>query len=140
MKSMLVLGTYTNPPYHPLAGVDEILKGLFGRDFKIRFTEDAGELKTLSPDTDLFISYYDVWRQSVPGADALERYVLEGGRMLALHNGIALQSDERLMKLLGGEFTHHPPQEVIRFYPAKGGLLDGCEPACGGCFQDRGYR
>jgi len=46
---------------------------------------------------------------------AIERYVSSGGALLALHSGLAYQSDGIYRRMLRGWFLHHPEQKTVRY-------------------------
>ncbi len=131
MAKILLFGTYTNAPYHPLKGVDAILTDLLSPRFQVEATEDPDAFLSLSdPGYHLVISYADLWDHPVPDkcASALAAYIRSGGGLLALHNGISLQADPRLEDILGGKFTHHPPKCMLTFTPSEGSLLSAVPP------------
>lgn len=126
MKRILVLGMYGDAMYHPLTGVDEYLKRILP-EYEFVITDDVWELCNVST-YDGFISYWDDWNNKIPdsAADALETYVQQGGKMLALHNGISLQLQEKLKVMMGGKFLTHPAQEEITFVLKECELTEGC--------------
>lgn len=127
LKAML-LGTYVNPPYHPLRGIDTLLSFLLSDTFSLEITDQPDDLQKLSSEYRLVLSYLDQWDTPIPDADAdaLVRFVQEGGGLLVIHNGISLQADLRLLEMMGGKFTHHPPQEPITFQALPGSFLSDC--------------
>lgn len=46
---------------------------------------------------------------------AIEQYVASGGALLALHSGLAYQSDGIYRRMLRGWFLHHPAQKTVRY-------------------------
>lgn len=126
MKRILVLGMYENAMYHPMTGVDEYLKKCLPQ-LEFVFTDDVWELCNVES-YDGFISYWDDWNNRIPDAasEALHDYVQQGGKMLALHNGISLQLQEKLKVMMGGKFLTHPAQEEITFVLKEGELTEGC--------------
>ncbi|MBQ8823022.1 MAG: ThuA domain-containing protein [Lachnospiraceae bacterium] len=126
MKRILVLGMYEDAMYHPMAGVDDFLKKYLPQ-FEFVFTDDVWELCNVSG-YDGFISYWDDWNNKIPDAasEALQDYVLQGGKMLVLHNGISLQLQEKLKVMMGGKFLTHPAQEEIVFKLKPCALTEGC--------------
>lgn len=129
MKKSLLLGTYVNPPYHPLTGIDTLLTKLLGDAFSVESTDNPDAFQKLSAETDLVISYLDDWSSPIPerDAEALTQYVSEGGGLLVIHNGISLQQSPDLACLIGGRFSHHPAQEPVTFQSIPGTFLEGCE-------------
>lgn len=126
MKRILVLGMYEDAMYHPLTGVDEYLKRILP-EYEFVITDDVWELCNVSTYAG-FISYWDDWNNKIPdgAADALFDYVQQGGKVLALHNGISLQLQEKLKVMLGGKFLTHPAQEEITFVLEECELTEGC--------------
>lgn len=126
MKKAIILGTWHNAPYHPFQGVDIILSDLLKDRFEVTLTDQLSDLLTLRQrGYDLFISYLDAFDQILPGeyAEAILAFVREGGGLLCLHNGISLQTDERMFRLIGGKFLNHPPQTEITFETVPAGIL-----------------
>ncbi len=118
MKKALLLGDRV-APYHPVTGVDEVLKGIYDGVFDITLEEDYGNL-TLErlKQYDMVISYCDRWREkgTKTAAAALVSYVADGGNLLALHNGLVMGSSSyELALLLGARFLGHPSQVLIDY-------------------------
>lgn len=127
---VLVLGTYVNPPYHPMTGVDARLKEILS-GAELIFTDDLSQLSRLRTEHfDAVVSYLDIWFEDVADGPAQElaRYVEAGGGLLVLHSGICLARNPLLPPVIGGAFTEHPAQETVTFHPMAGGLLSGIEP------------
>ncbi len=124
---VLALGTRINAPYHPFgdreARFAEILQGICGTEC----TDDAGRLKELSSFRGV-LCYLDEWKIPVAPecARGLVRFVQEGGGLMLLHNGICIQSDPEIEKMIGGRFLNHPRQEEIAFVPV--GFFAGRTP------------
>jgi type 1 glutamine amidotransferase len=54
-------------------------------------------------------------------------YVRQGKGLLAIHSGTADYREAMILRgLLGGVFTHHPPQCPVTVIPQKGHPLTGC--------------
>lgn len=126
MKKILVFGMYERAMYHPLTGVDEYLKNTMpGMEFT--FTEQILDLCNVGK-YDGVISYWDDWNEPIPeeAAVALYQYVEKGGVLLLLHNGISIQLQESLEKMVGGRFLTHPEQEEITFLVKESVLTDEC--------------
>ena len=60
-------------------------------------------------------------------AYAFEQFVANGGGALLLHNGISIQSQDRILTLAGAKFLGHPHHEVIRFEPSAHPVIEGCK-------------
>ena len=127
MKKVLVIGMYDNAMYHPLTGVEEALEGMFP-ELELVITDQITALCDTAQ-YDAVLSYWDDWEKPIPDreAESLCQYVAGGGSLLVLHNGISLQLQDSLAKLIGGKFLTHPAQEVIPFLPQKHLLTVGCE-------------
>lgn len=126
MKKILVLGMYEKAMYHPLTGVDQYLESILP-DVQFTFTEQITDL-CRSEEYDGVISYWDDWKHPIPGevSLALQQYVKNGGNLLVLHNGISVQLQEPLAKMIGARFLTHPAQEEIAFYLKEHVLTKGC--------------
>ena len=127
-KKILVLGTYINAPYHPMGGVDDCLRAILP-DVELVFTDDPERLDANPLDGFAgIISYLDQWDRAI-SADAanLLKSLVEGSGLglLVLHSGICLAKEPSMYELIGGEFTEHPAQEPLTFYPAGNSLLSG---------------
>lgn len=124
--SCLVLGNYTNVSYHPLKGPDKELQEIL-QGFEIEFTEDYDRFcgTSLRP-YDLCVSYTED-RLSDEQVAGLCSYVLNGGGLLAIHNGISVNARYEAAHLIGGRFRAHPDQKVLTYKPANTGhgILDG---------------
>lgn len=126
MKKALVIGMYDNAMYHLLTGVDAALKKMF-LELELTVTDQIMALCE-AEQYDCVVSYWDDWKEPIPdrAAEALYRYVERGGSLLLLHNGISLQLQDSLEKMIGGRFTTHPQQEVITFRMKEHELTAGC--------------
>lgn len=128
----LLLGDFTNAPWHPLEPARLELQAILAPEFELTATEDYAVMGRLSlEDYPLFISYADCWNRPVaPELTAgLLRYAAGGGGLLVIHNGISLQSSSELAQLAGARFTGHPPYQPLRYHPlANHPLLEGVEP------------
>ena len=59
---------------------------------------------------------------SLPALDSLDRFVREGGGILAVHSATAsFKETPRYTAILGGRFTGHPPVGPLEIHPAVGG-------------------
>ena len=138
MKKALMIGTYVNAPYHPFDQVDAVLSGALAPAFDCQVTGELSRLRDLKG-FDLCVSYLDAYDSVLPPecAASILQFVRDGGGLLCLHNGISLQTDERMFHLIGGKFLRHPPQEPLAFIPEPGGFLADCG---GFVFQEEPYR
>lgn len=127
MKKILLFGMYENAMYHPLTDIDIYLKSLVS-DKELDVTDQIEKICE-AEQYDAVISYWDDWNEPIPekAANALYRYVENGGSLLALHNGISIQLQDRLKKLVGGKFITHPEQETLTFVVKKNEMTDGCK-------------
>lgn len=126
MKKILLIGMYENAMYHPLTGVDEALRNMFP-EMKLVVTDQIMELCG-AEQYDCIVSYWDDWEEPIPdqAAEALYRYVENGGSLLVLHNGISLQLQDSLEQMIGGRFLTHPEQESVTFWPKEHELTKDC--------------
>ena len=118
MKKALLLGDRT-ANYHPVNGIDDLLRSIYDGVFDITLEEDYGNI-TLEQlkQYHMVISYVDRWREkgTKKAAAALVSYVADGGNLLAIHNGLIMGSTYELSLLLGGKFTGHPAQVLIDYF------------------------
>lgn len=117
-------------PYHPLAAVEPLLRAILEGDFAVRGTEETGELGRGLAGVKLIIGYADLWEEPLPDtiAAGLVDFVERGGGLLVLHNGICWARHVAVRPLLGGAFTGHPEQEVMRYgFVPRHPLGDGLE-------------
>ncbi len=115
-KKAIVIGNYTNVAYHPLKGPDKELAEILV-DFKTEFTEDYDRFKSSSLSSyDLCVSYTED-RLGDEQAAGLLTYVLNGGGLLAIHTGIAVQARYEAAHLIGARFKSHPDQKVLTYKP-----------------------
>jgi type 1 glutamine amidotransferase len=132
-KSIL-LGDYTNPPYHPLHVIEQELGHILKDQVTIAGTEDYDILHTENLNKiELFISYTDCWNKQVTSEQAagLLSYVSNGGALLVLHTGISLQNKYELCQMMGAKFTGHPPYQKLDFEictAAEHEILNDFEP------------
>lgn len=111
---ILLIGDEEKAPYHPLSGV---VQGIY------LALQDVCELtvttayKSFLPEElrlyDAVLSYIDTYQQQNGFDTVLADYVREGGKLLALHNGIISLPGTSLEQVLGGSFTGHPPYTTI---------------------------
>jgi type 1 glutamine amidotransferase len=117
MKKLLVIGEY-NALYHPLSALEEQLKSILSDEFVLEFTEnynnlDYNELKNYQA----IISYTDCWDNgpSTGFAAALQCYIITGGSLLVIHNGISLQKKYEMAQMIGAKFMGHPERTNLRY-------------------------
>jgi type 1 glutamine amidotransferase len=122
MKRALLLGDYKYACYHPLTGIDDVLRSIFDGLFEITVEEDYGNLTIGRLKAyDMVISYADNWKTkgTKSAAAALVSYVIGGGNLLAIHNGLILTNTFETNLLLGARFTGHPPQCLLDYVPTN---------------------
>lgn len=127
-EKLLVLGNYTDAMYHPLAGVDERLRGILSEQ-ELVCTDRTQMLLSLEKEQFAgVISYLDIWNSALPEqeTEALYRFAEEGGAILLLHNGISIQNREILKEMAGARFLTHPPKEEICFKTKPHAITEGC--------------
>lgn len=128
-KKILVIGNYTDAIYHGLAGVDKRLTSILS-DYELICTDDTSKLLSLEKDhISGIISYLDIWQSKLydDEANAFEHFCSKRRRCTLLHNGISIQSQDRLLTLAGAKFLGHPHHEVIRFEPSAHPVTEGCK-------------
>ena len=122
MKKIFIFGSNAEATYHPLDAVKDYFKSVLSDGFEITFSNDISDLDKLnSEDFDAAISYFDLWDKTIPGKTVLniQSYIKSGGGFLVIHNGISLQSDHEFRKIIGAEFTGHPPYQKIDYAISK---------------------
>jgi type 1 glutamine amidotransferase len=128
MKKAILTGNYTNVSYHPLKGPDKELADIL-KDFEVDLTEDYDRFCGSNLQSyDLCISYTED-RLSDEQVAGLCSYVLNGGGLLAIHNGITVNARYEAAHLVGGRFRYHPDQKVLTYKPAASGhvILEGID-------------
>ncbi|AFC29533.1 hypothetical protein PM3016_2653 [Paenibacillus mucilaginosus 3016] len=135
-KKAMLLGDYTDAPWHPLEPARAELEAILGEAFELTATEDYDVLLRLQTEAGgypLCIAYTDCWNRELTKAQTagLLRYVAGGGGLLVIHNGISLQCSYELLQMIGAEFTGHPPYQKLRYSRTAEGeghpLLEGVE-------------
>lgn len=114
-RSAVLLGD-ENAKYHPVNGIAAKLQTLLAPEWNLACTGDRTVLgKEGISQCGLLILYpeFGMCEITPSQADALLRYVAEGGALLVLHNGISVQTDKRLERMIGACFTHHPPYDTL---------------------------
>lgn len=125
---LLVLGNYTDAMYHPFAGVDERLKNILQEQELVCTDKTAMLLELEEKGFAGVVSYLDIWNGALTEheAEALYAFAEKGGAVLILHNGISIQSRDKLREMMGAKFLTHPPREVIRFEVKNHPITQGC--------------
>ncbi|MFD1952835.1 ThuA domain-containing protein [Paenibacillus thailandensis] len=131
-RKVLLIGDNGGDVWHPLDPIRRQLADIVGDLAPFVVTEDYDSLKKLTNDEyDAVISYTDCWRKEVtPEQTAgLLAFVAGGGGLLALHNGISLQSSYELAQMVGGKFVSHPPYQPLSYHGTNPShpLLHGVE-------------
>ena len=112
----LALGSYSEVKYHPFEGVDRELQNILVEDIALTCSEDLTLLnpKDLSS-YPLVIAYTEFSDHPLPQEQvaAFISYVVNGGGLLVIHNGISLQRSQELGLMLGAKFTHHPDYTAL---------------------------
>lgn len=118
---VLLLGD-NKDSWHPLEPIQKELEKMIGKQqIELNTTDDYNTLSTLTLDKyDVFISYTDSWnRKWTPEqTNGLRSFVDNGGGLVAIHNGISLQSSVPLQPLIGARFIGHPPAQTLNYYGA----------------------
>lgn len=118
MKSAVLIGDYENAKYHPLIDVDTEMINIFQGSIKIDVVSEYENL-TLEDllKYDMLIDYADQWRNK--GSDrlaaAMISYVVQGGALLSIHNGIIKGTHYELAAMQGGAMFMHPPYTYLPY-------------------------
>lgn len=127
-KKILAIGNYQDAIYHNFTGVDKRLANILS-EYEIICTDQTSRLLSLKQDEiSCIISYLDIWNSKLSDAESasFEQFIKNGGSALLLHNGISVQSQDQLLKLVGGKFLGHPEHETICFTPTSHTITKGC--------------
>lgn len=112
----LLLGDIEKALYHPLNAVSGLIQDILAPDYEVTATVDYNcmALEQLA-DYNLFISYTDCWTLDIQDtwAESVAQYVRGGGSLLVLHSGISLARNDKLLPVIGGRFTEHPPYQSL---------------------------
>jgi uncharacterized protein len=128
----IVIGDYSNPAYHPLKNIEGSLKDVLSDKVNLTFTEDRDffNYEKLS-EFKLCILYVDSFGKKLSSSHiaGLLAYVLNGGGLLVIHNGISYQDNAEFAQLVGAKFINHPPYQKLK-YKVQGvvhPILEGIE-------------
>ncbi len=117
-KSIVLMGTGSDAPWHPLAGVEADFRGLLSDLGNLEVSLNPNRLVALDHDgTGLLVCYADAWETPL-GDDqmaGLLRFAAGGGRILVIHSGLSYQKRPEFVGLAGARFTEHPPMTVLSF-------------------------
>ncbi|MEF2964886.1 ThuA domain-containing protein [Paenibacillus sp. M1] len=114
----LLIGDYTDAPYHPLGAVEGRLRDILEERWTVEASDDYDSLHVEEISRcDLCISYADRWELPMTDGQTagLLAYIAGGGGLLALHNGISLQARPEAAQMLGARFTGHPAYRELDF-------------------------
>jgi type 1 glutamine amidotransferase len=121
MKKAIIFGNYTNVSYHPLKGPDKELSAIL-QDFETEITEDYDRFtQTSLRSFDLCVSYTEdrLGDEQVTG---LCSYVLNGGGLLAIHNGISVNARYEPLTSSEAGSDHTPTRRSSPNKPADTGI------------------
>lgn len=119
---LLLCGDRPHAPEVARAGVE----ALGTDDFRFTVIEDGrewsaermGQFPLVLLAKGNFISHTDHAPWYTPEVEeAFQEYVRGGGGLLAVHAGSAVKNSPGMRRLLGGTFTHHPPQTDVTITP-----------------------
>jgi type 1 glutamine amidotransferase len=134
-KLALLLGDYTDAPYHPLNEVEQEIAAILQNQLTVHSTEDYDQLRAEHISKfDLCITYTDFWKRSGTVSSeqvaGLLSYVSSGGGLLVIHTGISLQIRYELLQLMGAKFTGHPAYQKLdyRVTCPDHPIMEGIEP------------
>ncbi len=132
-KKVLLLGDTDHAKWHPLSGFDRKLQEILA-DYVLIPSTDYEQLEEENLlRYGLVIAFLDQWTPLTDGQTAgLLSFVVHGGGLLILHNGIAIQARPELAQLAGGRFIGHPEQKVLEYRPTTSGhvIHSGVQPFC----------
>lgn len=124
-KNALFIGDYSVPNYHPAQHIDDCLKKLLVDNFTVTCTENYGKLSNsdLEP-YDLLIIYADRWDKNASKETmaAITTFVVSGGGILGLHNGIIspIKGGSPILHIMGAKFNNHPEYCPLDYYKSIG--------------------
>ncbi len=117
MSNLLVLGDIQHPRYHSVEELSPLLNEL-KKTWSITILEEYEDLteKELK-NYEIIINYIDNWEEkgSKGTEEALYDYIMNGGKMLTLHNGIILKNAATLLKMQGAIFQGHDSYQSLLF-------------------------
>lgn len=116
-QKILILGDEEKAPYHPLSRVLPGIRNALSEMGQIDACTEYSNLKIeqLNQYTGI-ISYLDNYKQLEGFDDILAEYIIQGGKVLALHNGIITLERSRLEQAYGGNFITHPPYCLLEYH------------------------
>lgn len=117
-RKLLLIGDNTMSAWHPLEPARMQLEAILSKEFELSVTDDYDDLSDLPQlDYDAVISYTDCWQRNLESQQILGllHFVKRGGGLLAIHNGISLQTSDALAYMIGGRFTSHPPYQLLTY-------------------------
>lgn len=115
---ILIMGDYIEASYHPLEAIKEELSSILSLEYDLEYEEHYMSLEySQLSEYNVIISYTDCWDREVDKsfAAALITYVVNGGSLLILHNGISLQKSYELAQIMGAKFISHPERTVMKY-------------------------
>jgi uncharacterized protein len=118
MKKVLVIGDYNNAPYHPLSAIEKQLESILSEEFLLKSEPNYSELDYNDfKNYQTVISYTDCWesKPTVNFSVGLLSYIINGGSLLLIHNGISLQNKYELAQMIGAKFTRHPERTTLAY-------------------------
>lgn len=114
---ILLLGDEEKALYHPLSRVLSGVRAALEPLGELRVCTDYAGLSVEDlKEYDVIVSYLDC-PQELKGFDnCLAEYAEDGGRLLALHNGIITPPGSRIERVYGGNFITHPPYDLLQYH------------------------
>lgn len=116
-RRILIIGDNETAPYHPLNQILPVIEDILeAESLEYEVKEGTAVLEKSLKAYDLLIALTDVWEGKLSDEKAigLRDYVLEGGKVLFIHNGICLAKHSEVLSVSGGEFTHHPEMADLK--------------------------
>lgn len=121
MKNILILGDKTNVLWHNVNELNELVEILKELDYQVTVSEDYPDItKDELKYYDACINYIDNWenRGNLIAQEEILSYLLEGGRILTIHNGIITTGAAKLLDIHGAEFTKHEEYSMLTYIKA----------------------
>lgn len=114
---ILIIGDEAAAPYHPMS---RIIRGIYmclEKEYELTVSTSYKKISSSRlREYDMVISYIDCYQKLNGYDEILSDYIFQGGKFLALHNGIISKSGSSLERALGGNFVTHPPYCELTYY------------------------
>lgn len=116
MKQILVIGDKESAKYHPLDRVEDGLKAAAEQHGQVTVRTDYHKMTTEELNRyDLVINYIDNFPAVGAFAEVLADWLLHGGRLLVVHNGMINAEGGVLERCYGARFITHPDYTELNY-------------------------